>query len=29
MKVESITKTISNLALQFGEEDSQPGSMVR
>merc|ERR1719259_863638 len=29
MKVESITKTISNLALQFGEEDSQPGSMSR
>jgi len=29
MKVESVTKAISNLALQFGEEDSQPGSMSR
>jgi len=29
IKVESITKSISNLALQFGEEDSAPGSMSR
>lgn len=29
MSVESVTKAISNLALQFGEEDSQPGSMSR
>lgn len=29
MGVESVTKAISNLALQFGEEDSEPGSMSR
>ena len=28
MSVESITKAVSNLALQFGEEDSEPGAMV-
>lgn len=29
MGTESVTKAISNLALQFGEEDSEPGSMSR
>nr|CAB3265218.1 proteasome subunit alpha type-5-like [Phallusia mammillata] len=29
MSVESITKAVSNLALQFGEEDSEPGAMSR
>ncbi|CAK8689490.1 proteasome subunit alpha type-5-like [Clavelina lepadiformis] len=29
MNVESITKSVSNLALQFGEEDSEPGAMSR
>jgi len=28
MNVESITKAVSNLALQFGEEDSEPEAMV-
>ena len=28
MSIESITKSVSNLALQFGEEDSEPGAMV-
>uniref|UniRef100_H2ZBG2 Proteasome subunit alpha type n=1 Tax=Ciona savignyi TaxID=51511 RepID=H2ZBG2_CIOSA len=29
MTVQSITKAVSNLALQFGEEDSEPGAMSR
>ncbi len=28
MTVESITQAVSNLALQFGEEDADPGAMV-
>lgn len=26
--MESITQAVSNLALQFGEEDADPGAMV-
>lgn len=29
MTVESVTQAVSNLALQFGEEDADPGAMVR
>lgn len=28
MTVESVTQAVSNLALQFGEEDADPGAMV-
>ena len=27
--MESVTQAVSNLALQFGEEDADPGAMVR
>lgn len=29
MKVESVTQAVSNLALQFGDDDADPGAMVR
>ncbi|NXS05066.1 PSA5 protein, partial [Oxylabes madagascariensis] len=29
MTVESVTQAVSNLALQFGEEDADPGAMSR
>lgn len=29
MTVESVTQAVSNLALQFGEEDADPGAMVK
>lgn len=28
MTVESVTQAVSNLALQFGEEDADPGAMA-
>lgn len=28
MKVESVTQAVSNLALQFGDDDADPGAMV-
>ena len=28
MSVESITQAVSNLALQFGDDDADPGAMV-
>lgn len=28
LTVESVTQAVSNLALQFGEEDADPGAMV-
>ena len=29
MSVESVTQAVSNLALQFGDDDADPGAMVR
>lgn len=29
MNVESVTQAVSNLALQFGDDDPDPASMVR
>ena len=28
MRIESVTQSISNLALQFGDDDAEPGAMV-
>ena len=28
MSVESVTQAVSNLALQFGDDDADPGAMV-
>lgn len=29
MSVESVTQAVSNLALQFGDDDADPGAMVK
>ena len=29
MRLESVTQAVSNLALQFGDDDADPGAMVR
>jgi len=29
MSVESVTQAVSNLALQFGDDDAESGAMVR
>jgi hypothetical protein len=28
MRVESVTQAVSNMALQFGDDDADPGAMV-